>query len=120
MRRLEVGGLVLEVTDDQVADLRRQLGGSSDQVSDGSLVDSAAAARLMGVSPEYARDHAVELGGVKLGKGPKARWRFDPAKLKGGQNSAEPSAEPEAQSRPKRRLRKPGDGGLLEVRGETV
>jgi hypothetical protein len=41
------------------------------------LLDVKALAKALGVSPTWVYDHAGELGGIKLGRGPKARWRFD-------------------------------------------
>jgi hypothetical protein len=41
------------------------------------LVDAATLAELLGVSRDYVYDHKEHLGGVKLGDGPRARWRFD-------------------------------------------
>jgi hypothetical protein len=45
------------------------------------LVDAAAIAHLFGVSRDSVYQHADELGAVRLGDGPKARLRFDPAKV---------------------------------------
>jgi hypothetical protein len=42
------------------------------------LVDAAELARRLGVERSWIYTHAIELGAVKLGEGPKARLRFDP------------------------------------------
>jgi hypothetical protein len=42
-----------------------------------SLVDAKMLAQLLGVSVDFVRDHAVELGGKKLTAAAKAPWRFD-------------------------------------------
>jgi hypothetical protein len=42
------------------------------------LVDAAGLARLFGIERSWVYSHAIELGAVKLGEGPKARLRFDP------------------------------------------
>jgi hypothetical protein len=41
------------------------------------LVDAAAVAAALGVSRDYVYDHADDLGGVRLGDGPRPRLRFD-------------------------------------------
>jgi hypothetical protein len=84
------------------------------------LIDTAAAAKLLGTSTEYVRDHAVELNGIKLGNGPKAQWRFDPERLRSSirMDEAQSSIRVEDASPPKRR-RKATDSPLLEVRGES-
>jgi hypothetical protein len=41
------------------------------------FVDVATIARYLQVSPDYVREHAVDLGGVHLGEGPRSPWRFD-------------------------------------------
>jgi pantoate kinase len=42
-----------------------------------ALVDARRLAAELGVSVDYVYAHARELGGVRLGSGPKARIRFD-------------------------------------------
>lgn len=55
------------------------------------LVDARTVAGILAVRPEWVRAHAQELGGVRLGTGPKAPWRFDLAnamtRLQVGQRS---------------------------------
>lgn len=41
------------------------------------LVDAGELARQLGVERSWVYTHAIELGAVKLGDGPKARLRFD-------------------------------------------
>jgi hypothetical protein len=41
------------------------------------LLDSRTLARELGVSVDYVYAHAVDLGAMRLGDGPKARLRFD-------------------------------------------
>src|SRR5690349_13939839 len=90
--RVTIDSVVLDLTDAQVADLRAQLGVDR-STADGAHISNSATggarlgmlttdqkARQLGFSPEYVRDHARELGGVKMGDGPKAQWRF-PADL---------------------------------------
>lgn len=42
------------------------------------LIGAAELARRLGVDRSWVYSHAIELGAVKLGDGPKARLRFDP------------------------------------------
>jgi hypothetical protein len=42
------------------------------------LVDAAELARRLGIERSWVYAHAIELGAVKLGGGPKPRLRFDP------------------------------------------
>lgn len=42
------------------------------------LVDAAELARRLGIERTWVYSHAIELGAVKLGSGPKPRLRFDP------------------------------------------
>jgi hypothetical protein len=65
----------IEAVATRVADLLKA------QRPDAELVDAAAIARRFGVSRDFVYEHADELGAVRLGDGPKARLRFDPAKV---------------------------------------
>lgn len=42
-----------------------------------SLVDADAVASAIGMSPAFVREHGAELGGQRMGDGPRPRWRFD-------------------------------------------
>jgi hypothetical protein len=44
-------------------------------------LDTAAVARMLNASEEWVRDHAAELGAVRLGDGPRGPLRFDPARV---------------------------------------
>jgi hypothetical protein len=46
------------------------------------LVDAKTLAQLLGVTPEWVRDHADELGALRLGDGPRARMKFDVAEAR--------------------------------------
>lgn len=112
--RVEVGGVVLDLTDDQVEDLRAQLG--VEPIDGGpAMIDTAEAARRLGFSVDYVREHAIELGGRKLSEGPKAPWRFDPANL--GAPEERPSPPPPSHRRRRRAAARTGERRLLEVRG---
>lgn len=87
------------------------------------LVDAAELARRFGIERSWVYSHAIELGAVKLGSGPKPRLRFDPqiaARMlrKAGE---ETTADPPARSG-KRAYRPSANGGsgvrLLPIRGE--
>jgi hypothetical protein len=88
-----------------------------------ALVDVAAIARMLGVSVDYVYGHAAELGGVRLGTGPKARWRFDPrvaATALGGPSSGQPQCAPTpAQKRRGSSGPQPRSSDLIELRGRA-
>jgi hypothetical protein len=42
------------------------------------LVDAAELARRLGIERSWVYSHAIELGAIELGAGPKPRLRFDP------------------------------------------
>jgi hypothetical protein len=87
------------------------------------LVDAAELARRFGIERSWVYSHAIELGAVKLGSGPKPRLRFDPQiaarvlRKAGEQTAADPPA------RSGKRADRPSAGGgsevrLLPIRGE--
>jgi hypothetical protein len=87
------------------------------------LVDAAELARRFGIERSWVYSHAIELGAVKLGSGPKPRLRFDPQiaarvlRKAGEQTTADPPA------RSGERADRPSAGGgsevrLLPIRGE--
>jgi hypothetical protein len=87
------------------------------------LVDASELARQFGIERSWVYSHAIELGAVKLGDGPKPRLRFDPqiaARVlrKAGEGSA---ADPPARSG--KRAGPPSDSGgrggrLLPIHGQ--
>jgi hypothetical protein len=120
--RIDLAGLTIDLTDDQVADLRQQLGVSiaNGRSQSPELVDTATAAKLLGTGTEYVRERAAELGGQKLGNGPKARWRFDPAKLEHSDpNNSSRSAQATKTPVGRARRKQPRSGALLEVQGSS-
>jgi hypothetical protein len=92
--------------------------------ANGRLVTVAEVADRLGVSRGYVYDHALELGAMRLGTGPKARLRFDLDEVRrrisceGGRESVEPDAASNAVSR--RRPRRPTgtNVALLPIRGQ--
>jgi hypothetical protein len=82
----------------------------------GDLVDVKTIARMLSVTPSFVYEHAPELGGRKVGTGPKAPWRFDPEQARAGLSRPEPS-QPERRPVPRRRRRTPTSVPLLPIRG---
>lgn len=115
--RVVVGDLALDLTDDQIEQLREQLQVQS-AMNLGGMLSTEQAAERLGFSVEFVREHAVELGGRKMGAGPKARWRFPAASLDtaGASSSGGSPVEPSAPAR-RRAPRRAGSGQLLKSRG---
>lgn len=89
------------------------------------LVDAKTLAQLLGVSADFVRDHAVELGGQKLTAAAKAPWRFDVDAARARMASRAPGMRPDRASAPvgkggRARQRQPRrqPGGSLAIRGE--
>jgi hypothetical protein len=96
----------IEAVAARVADLLRTGQASAE------LVDAAEIARRFGVSRDFVYDRADDLGAVRLGNGPKARLRFDPAKV------AQTLRKPPEQTAPKPRRRGTRrSSSLLPIRG---
>jgi hypothetical protein len=93
----------------RLADLLAERSGT-----DRRLVSAATLARQLELDARWVREHARELGGVQLGDGPKARWRFDPVEARNrlAARRQEPSAQRASRNveqfptvRPRRRRR---------------
>ncbi len=91
----------------------------------GQLVDAAEVARRLGVERSWVYAHADEIGGIRLGNGPRARLRFDPdtvaERLHVGSVGSEPQ-HPESRSgnreaRPRHRHSTGTSSDLLPIRG---
>jgi hypothetical protein len=90
----------------------------------GELVDASEVARRLGVDRSWVYTHAIELGAVRLGKGPRPRLRFDPklalARFRAGVGV---KARPGNAGPPRRRRAKSEDGGdrpgLLPIKGRA-
>lgn len=80
------------------------------------LVDAAELARRLGIERSWVYSHAIELGAVKLGSGPKPRLRFDPEIAARVLRKAEevPAADPPTRSG--KRAGQPQGRGRSEVR----
>jgi hypothetical protein len=89
------------------------------EVVAGARVDAAEIARRFRVSRDYVYRHADELGAMRLGGGPKARLRFDPATV-AARLSALPSRSDEVpQRRNPRPVRRACSVDLLPIKGES-
>lgn len=92
------------------------------------LLDAAEVAARFGVSAEWVRDHADDLGAVRLGDGPRPRLRFDPETVRealsarsGGGGSEDQRFGSSAGPRPLRDPRGAADAvGHLPVRSVEV
>lgn len=89
-----------------------------------ALVSAADVARRFGVTAEWVRDHADELGAVRLGDGPRPRLRFDLERVAGalaarsdGKGSAAQDAAPRRRSRRAAASRSGTGVDLLPVAG---
>jgi hypothetical protein len=64
----EIARRVAELVDDRIREPFR-------------LLDTKTVARMLAVSEEWVREHAAELGAVRVGDGPKGALRFDAARV---------------------------------------
>ena len=98
------------------------LGRERRQVGEG-LIDAAEAARRLGVSRGTVYEKAEELGAVRLGEGPRARLRFDPARLAACLGTSGVGRQPLSEDPPIRRqvrVRQASRVDLLPVRGRVT
>jgi hypothetical protein len=65
----EIARRVAELLDDRIREPFR-------------LLDTKAVAGMLAVSEEWVREHAAELGAVRVGDGPKGALRFDAARVR--------------------------------------
>ena len=65
----EIARRVAELVDDRIREPFR-------------LLDTKTLARMLAVSEEWVREHAAELGAVRVGDGPKGALRFDAARVR--------------------------------------
>lgn len=82
-------------------------------------IDATEVARRLGVSRDYVYRHAEELGAVRIGTGPKGRWRFDPVKVEQWLVGSRES-ESEHRRQPVRPVRRRRTVTLLPIRGESL
>lgn len=81
-----------------------------------ALVDTATVADMIGVSTDWVRDHAPELGAFRVGDGAKGELRFDPADVRAAlERRRLRTLEPEAVRRLPGRRRAPRNVELLPL-----
>lgn len=81
------------------------------------FIDAIEVARRFGVSREWVYAHAEELGAVRLGDGPRPRWRFDVQKVAERFGSLPGSREPQRETRGA--VRRGRDMKLLSIKGDA-
>jgi hypothetical protein len=88
------------------------------------LVDAATVAQRFGVTAQWVRENAEQLGAVRLGDGPRPRLRFDLARVadtlnprcRNGRSECRPRQVPEGVSRCARGTRAGNEAGTLPIR----
>jgi len=77
-------GEVGEVTDAAAEEIARRVAELvTDRVREPfRLLDTQTVARMLAVSEEWVREHAAELGAIRVGDGPKGALRFDGARVR--------------------------------------
>ena len=88
-------------------------------------IDAAEVARRYGVTAAWVREHADQLGAIRLGDGPRPRLRFDADTVAAAMTSGQADRRPAASEAPaptphrrRRRSRRTGTGvELLPIRG---
>ena len=72
-----------------------------------AMLTAAQVAERFGITPEWVRDHADELGAVRLGDGPRPRLRFDVAEVAAALTAHERRKGSQAADRPRPRRKSP-------------
>jgi transposase-like protein len=80
-----------------------------------SMVSVAEVARRFGISRDYIYDHAAELGAVRLGDGPRARLRLDPAKVAARLSKSASPSPPEKRETKRTQRRRPRSARRVPV-----
>lgn len=88
------------------------------QIDCGELVDAAEVARRLSVSRDWVYEHSTSLGAIRLGKGPRARLRFDLVTVRERVSQLGHSREPQRENQPPVRHSAPVD--LLPIKGQAV
>jgi hypothetical protein len=78
-------------------------------------VDAATLARILGVRRGWVYSRARELGGVRLGDGPRAPLRFDIERVRAAPGEADPGEPLPHDSRRRRRRRPHSQAGGTDV-----
>jgi hypothetical protein len=114
--------LLVEATAERVVELLRGAPARS------GLVDAAAVADALGVSREMVYAYPAELGGKRIGAGPRGRLRFDLDQALAAWTSRSPSKESQDRESPaparssahRRRGRLGSDTPLLPIKGRPI
>jgi hypothetical protein len=107
----------LETLADLVADRLAERLGASPGPAD-ALLTAAQVARRFGVTAEWVRDHAGELGAVRLGDGPRPRLRFaleDVTRALQPTTTLESDSPADGASTRRHRRRARGEGANVEL-----
>lgn len=107
--------LIAEAVADRLAERMADLGAPPPAEP---LIDATEVARRLGVSREAVYAHAEELGAIRLGDTPKARLRFDPARVPAYQAGESEPAENGTPPKPTASRRRLASAELLPIRGE--
>jgi hypothetical protein len=88
------------------------------------LVDAGQLARQLGLTRAWVYEHARDLGAIRLGDGPKARLRFNPATAASALADVDDARAPATRRAPAatrgRPRREPASSGpLLPIRGQS-
>lgn len=79
-------------------------------------LDTAAVARMLDVSADWVREHAVELGAIRVGDGPRGALRFELDQIRRALDQRRLTTAPTRRP-PRRRVRRPGGVRLLPLPG---
>jgi hypothetical protein len=111
----QVDALAARIADRLEPRLREIVAELSETKPASAALTVAEVAHRLNVSEDYVRRNAAKLGATRLGDGPKARLRFDPAKIErfhSGQS--EPVASEPKRKRPRQRKGRSAD--LLPIK----
>jgi hypothetical protein len=106
----------LELTDEQLdglADLVTERLRARAEPAQAGLVDAQTVADALAISRDTVYDHALALGGRRIGDGARPRWRFDLAIAREAWQPQEPT-----RTTPRRRRSPNGRTNLLPVHGD--
>ena len=106
---MQLNAVIVEAIAQRVAELLR-----ADLDLSPRLLTPSQVADRFAVSRTWVYEHAVELGAIRLGDGPRARLRFDPEHVVQALNRAPTEQAPRSDSQPRGRSQK----GLLPIGGE--
>jgi hypothetical protein len=115
-----------QIADQQKEILRRlsRLERDHDEGAPGRLLGPTQIAKRLGVSAQWAREHYAELGGTRIGEGPRPRYLFDleRAQERLADRAAREEPDQEARPEPVRRRRQASKNGpeLLPVKRQST